>query len=676
MKRFFIMLVFSSYAIQLVKSQTPTVSISWKKIGGSDGIYGVTHKDAKPLQFKPATNTTSFTHLKSATYISMPANSKGDVVANISYNNGLTWDSTCVWSDATNKGMFPQGTIYNPVGNTNPINTWIVTNGVTTNTNNAITGNFYASKQLSSFSNTISAWANSQQYYANTGTFTPLFAKHNFDCNSIYCDNAGVVRSISVLANDVNATNTINYGLRGGYVSKGYFTAGYFSWQGDSLLPTTILKSDGSKQLHPYPLIAFNSSGTVGYAVFIGATPSPQIANTGWQPIVYKTTNSGATWAQLNGIDFTIPFFALILNALKPANTANVAIPQFNINEGFDITVDINNNLHIAAIVNSTKSSHVDSLDQAHQFGSESYKWPHSSGKRPYLYDFLTNGFGWSYMLVDSLTSEMPGKKSTESGFLSNLWDTDVNGDKVSSGARLQLSRSENGRFIAYTYAESDTNVTNNSEKWNSLPNVKIKFYDAVNNGLASYKLNASKVAVGQGTNNPNVANRACFHNASPILQNASGQLGNVFAGGCVTGGSATITVPLTVTNSNPYTQNGNVTHWYSSVYYSQTNIPISNSFPPFATTSVEKIDNSKNAGVNIYPNPAKDLLNIDFSNSLHLNENAYIKFINGLGQVVYQTNISDSQSQINIEQLSKGIYFLQIEINTEIKERIKLIKQ
>ncbi len=675
MKRLLLHIIFSICIIQIATAQTATTAtISWQKLSGSDGVYGVTHNGAKPLQYKPITNTTTFTHLKSNTYTSSPANTKGDVVVMVSTNNGTSWDSTCVWSNTTNRAMFPQGAVYNPPGNSNPINTWIVTNGITTNTNNSTTGNFYASKQLSTFNSTASAFPNAQQFNSNSNSFSPAFPKHNYDCNSITTTDDGVIRSTGVIANDINSNNATNFGLRGAFITKGVFNAGSFNWTGDSLIPQTIIKTDGTKQLYAFPKLAFNSAGTVGYAVLIGSQPSGQLVNTGWQPIVYKTTNSGMSWYLANSINFNINpiFFASIINKLKSVNgNITLAIPQFNINEGFDITVDANNNLHIATTITSTKSSHIDSLDQTHQFGAQGYKWAHTAGNRPYLYDFLTNGSGWSYIVIDSLSSEIPGRKPTENGFASNGWDIDNNGNKVSSGARIQLSRSNDGRFIVYTYSESDTNSTNNFEKWNSIPNVKIKVYDAVTNGLATNKLNASNIAIGQGTNNSNVANKAYFHNASPLLESASGNIGASFNGGCIpANGTVSISLPLTVTNTNPLLQNANCTHWYSSVKFKLINPSIATSFPSFPVQSgLTKF--KTNDEFKLYPNPFTNQLTLN----TNLNELKKLIITNLLGQTVYQTEFYQNSITIDLPQLPNGAYFAEI-INNGLCYRYKLIKE
>ena len=62
--------------------------------------------------------------------------------------------------------------------------------------------------------------------------------------------------------------------------------------------------------------------------------------------------------------------------------------------------------------------------------------------------------------------------------------------------------------------------------------------------------------------------------------------------------------------------------------------------------------------GVKLYPNPAVNILNINADNN-HINQSYTI--IDGLGRVVFNGKLNDVESTINVEQLSKGIYYLKV---------------
>ena len=74
---------------------------------------------------------------------------------------------------------------------------------------------------------------------------------------------------------------------------------------------------------------------------------------------------------------------------------------------------------------------------------------------------------------------------------------------------------------------------------------------------------------------------------------------------------------------------------------------------------------------VNIYPNPATDILNVRVSNG----EAKQINILNTLGKIVYSTNvITIGATQLPIKNLSAGTYFVEI-ISNENRVVEKFIK-
>lgn len=74
---------------------------------------------------------------------------------------------------------------------------------------------------------------------------------------------------------------------------------------------------------------------------------------------------------------------------------------------------------------------------------------------------------------------------------------------------------------------------------------------------------------------------------------------------------------------------------------------------------------------VTIYPNPAQSTITIELAKSEKVNLTIY----NVLGEIVYTSIISNSQTQINIANLSKGIYFLQLQSDKTLSNK-KFIKE
>jgi len=81
-------------------------------------------------------------------------------------------------------------------------------------------------------------------------------------------------------------------------------------------------------------------------------------------------------------------------------------------------------------------------------------------------------------------------------------------------------------------------------------------------------------------------------------------------------------------------------------------------------------IDFSNN-NLKIYPNPAKEILNIELSENKNI---GIIKLYNVVGEKVYEVSgINSSETSINLHSLSKGVYFIQI-LNTNDKLTKKII--
>ncbi len=74
---------------------------------------------------------------------------------------------------------------------------------------------------------------------------------------------------------------------------------------------------------------------------------------------------------------------------------------------------------------------------------------------------------------------------------------------------------------------------------------------------------------------------------------------------------------------------------------------------------------------VQVYPNPFQDEITIDVSKA------SKIKIVNLIGEVVYETKEMEANSQlrINLNELPKGIYFLNVSVGKESITK-KLIKR
>lgn len=80
-----------------------------------------------------------------------------------------------------------------------------------------------------------------------------------------------------------------------------------------------------------------------------------------------------------------------------------------------------------------------------------------------------------------------------------------------------------------------------------------------------------------------------------------------------------------------------------------------------------------KNTLFNLYPNPAFDIVNLNINNSN--NKDLEINIYNIIGKLISSETLRQNQQQINIENLSNGIYMVEIK-SKEWSEKQKLIIQ
>ncbi len=658
----------------LKTSNTSTLVTTWKTISGSMNIYGVLVENSKPLQYNEDLNAVSFVHRKSAYYQPLPVPTtttaeSGVLVGMVSQNWGATWDSTCIWNNDTYWARYPQGGIYNPMSpttNTLIDNAYIVAMGPVTQAQTALgwVGNAFASKQLNAANNTNtpSSVLNAQQYLPSLAPALGLgktdFARLDFQS----LDNGNIV-ALGNVSQDANGTTAATQLYRGARVIKGSFNSGVFVWSGDSVIPA-VTSSLGDKNLISAANMAWSEDGSVGYVVHIGCSPSTSLSNTGFQPIVWKSVNGGA-WAKVGSIDFNSPAMSVVMNKVFSTRVNSlVAIPFFDFTMGIGTTVDKDNKLHIATTIRSAVSAHPDSLGFTYLFDNadaESYSYAHSPGARPYLFDFIGDGTTpWNAKLIDSLSSEGPSALPTGRGFSTNPWDATggtANNEKVSCEARIQLSRTADGKYVVYTWAESDTAVTTNGLKWNEFPNVKARMMDVTAQTINTLEINVTNPGttytnivspVGPGS----VRGRAFFHYTSPKCALAST---------LITSNGPALYVPMTVTRNEGLQQEQPVVHKYISALLNFSGVALPTISVSISENSILSVNNSY-----IYPNPANNqaTLSIDLKN----NSTVELKLINMVGQVVTSSKTyaftGANTINLDINGLAKGIYMVSVKVD------------
>ncbi len=86
---------------------------------------------------------------------------------------------------------------------------------------------------------------------------------------------------------------------------------------------------------------------------------------------------------------------------------------------------------------------------------------------------------------------------------------------------------------------------------------------------------------------------------------------------------------------------------------------------PEVTSARTQKVNNSL---LSVYPNPAKDQINLDLSSMGA--SNASVKIMNANGMVVYEGSVSGTTEAINTSSFNKGIYVVQVSNETQVSNK------
>ncbi len=601
---------------------------TYKRIGRSPNVLSVQATETRALQYISAINTVGFVHRVDGTL--WPGVSNGNT-GTIAYawtsNNGTLWDSTVVAADATHLHRYPAGTMYNPSGNTIPANAFAVSTGPWHPGTNW-QGVYFASKPLNG-----TKTSNGTVIYSDNLALQPTQRKQDFARVDMQVTTNGVIHVLGDLAKNVNDVSSNQaYGWRGAMINKGVFSAGIFTWTLDSLKPNVKLSTNGDKNLSSTPNMAWSEDGLTGYVIFYGvdATAAIKSSQNTHQPLVYKTTNGGTTWVR-HAILFDFTTLPAINDRLFPTRgvTPSIGKPFVTSGEGSSATVDANGQLHLFVSVNSAFSDNIDSLGYTYS--------PNFNQIWNYMFDLNTTATGWNAMIIDSLSCD--GPTSGASG--TSQWTGAVG--KVAYDARLQLSRTSDGRYITYAWADSDSTIAVSHAS--TFPDVYMKSFD-VTTSKFTCKKNMSKGKTGVELNS-----YFFYASTASVKPNAT-----------------TILIPTTVSRSDDASNNGDlpVSHYYiNDNTFSTTEYTVAINAPgcTISTGVSIKEQSSIVTGLKFYPNPTS----VSSTLEVHLNDNSKIEvsILNSLGQVVFNSNVEGISGNniidLNISGLNNGLYFYQV---------------
>lgn len=329
--------------------QHTMVRSSSSALGGAANVYTILQSAQDQVMYDPATNVVVFGHRQDPAAFGGQGGS-GTLRFDVSTDGGGTWTVNKLLTPGIYTGSadsiigarYPSTTLYDPPGNTDPANVFVVSSGMTLN------------------------WPDSLAHVVNTGllqrssahldgsavtnTFDDLFGDRTTYNTLGLCTKAdGTLWTLAGRqSNSTHNADTVTF--KEFPVCKGVWNAGQqrVDWSVvTTLTPATLVYNDpaltGTKfaQVNTWNM-GFAPDGQVGYCVILGKEYNT--IHAGPMPLVWKTTDGGDTWYQLPDHDFGAEPW--MMDNIYPASDNDEIRPYF---ADMDMTVDATGKLHIVA---------------------------------------------------------------------------------------------------------------------------------------------------------------------------------------------------------------------------------------------------------------------------------------------------------------------------------------
>ncbi len=586
--------------------------------------------------------------------------SSGDIVTSHSTDAGLTWAQNIVLQNGE-ENRYPSGVIYNPVGAMSIDSLMAVWCGPTWH---GPTGG--------------EVW---DQVYFGNSTFNGLISNHEYIDNPAgeevltrmgfsACDD-GYVHVMGPNYEANAGTGYLEY--RNTFVMNGVFNVGTlsFDWTKATIPADLFVNNATDGDLVGSYNMQWSQDGNVGWLYYTGRdNRNDQFA---YQPIAYYSLDKGATFTAVPWFDFgTIPEIFNNFWSLR-ADSATVVPTFFYWNDG---VVDANGQLHIFLNGQGKYSIHPDSLNYSYVYEPN------------YVVDVHTTLTGWDAVLIDTLWTDQVA--ADQSGF-------GTGDDAVGWTHRTQASRTQDGTKIFVVWSDTDTNFSD----INAFPDIKAWGMDIVTGDKTDvvnftagtiYAANnffqyVSNITLETGCTYTIPVSTADLGSdpADPVGHYYLSGVEFAFGTPVVAGFTAApnpVDVNVNVQFTDASTGNPTIWNWNFGDGNSSTQQSPTHAYTAAGTYTVtltagdgtcddvSEIDvivnaigigeHEANINVDIYPNPATDVLNITTTETI---EN--VKVFNAFGRLVADQIVGDNMVKINTSELTPGMYFVQI--NTEV---------
>ena len=426
-----------------VSSGKTTGSVSPILLGRASNAFTIMRQEQNQVYANDSLDMVAFIHRQDVTIYGGGTTANGKLRYDLSLDAGATFsnDNGILNTSYLRAARYPNLTLYNPSGNTNPMSTELVWVAPTLAPGGSWDGHVNGLTETSISVTSVS----STEHYDFTGRNTLL-------PGGLTQGLPGEFWAVDFAYDGTNIMDSL-------YLYKGTYASGSpndVSWVRQLVIDPGFDKSiDGSINATG-PNVAFSQDGMTGYiALLSDLTGTP--TDSSLHPVFIKTTDGGATWGSPVEVDINATA-AWVYDTLRSLWVDEFGSPisdgQATTGFDFDLTVDANGNPHLAVVVGSQGSGSAYSI----------------AGTAKFLADITSTDGGttWDVIYISPVLTFRLGTV---------LAPDPVSGDVVSMDNCVQVSRSPDAQKIFFSWVDSDTCHGNLGETDNIYPNLRIAGY-------------------------------------------------------------------------------------------------------------------------------------------------------------------------------------------------------